>query len=128
MIGLLSKGLDGAVQRQQVLANNIANVNTPGYKRQDVDFKDVLARNLPDSNQRLSLRKTHNRHISATKNPDDTSFPTSCDENFSYKNDGNNVDIDLEMTYLLKNHVYYNTLVSQLNSQFSIIKNVIERG
>ncbi len=128
IINLISRGLDGSSKRQQAINNNIANVNTPGYKRQDVQFKDVLHNMVNDSKKNNSLQTTHDKHMSGTSLKKDTDFKITSLSDFSYKNDKNSVDIDVEMSNLAKNSIYYNTLIRQINSQFSMLNNVIERG
>ena len=63
----LSRGLEAANLRQEVISNNIANVNTPHFKRSAVNFEDLLAKelHLDDDVNRLAIVRTHDRHLSA---------------------------------------------------------------
>ena len=132
LINLIQNGLDGSYKRQQVISNNIANVNTPDYKRKNVDFLKTLKshyRNetINSNNDQTIIETTDQKHIPAN-NSKDISFKAEIHNQTKFRNDGNNVDIDVEMAELAKNNIYYNTLVKQLNSKFSMLKNVINKG
>lgn len=127
-INLLSRGLDGALSRQKALSNNIANVDTPNYKRKDVDFITVLRNQTQEiGNTSLSLRTTNDGHKvgSDKKNRPNMNL---LHNDTSYRNDKNNVDIDVEMAEIAKNGIYYNTLSRQINEEFKILKDVISKG
>lgn len=127
IINLLQRGLDGSSLRQKALSDNIANVNTPDYKRKDVDFISVLKEQAAKGKgKNLSLSKTNNKHL--TTEGANRPFKMYSRTYTSYKNDGNNVDIDFEMAESAKNNLYYNTLVGQINNRFGMINNVIEKG
>ncbi len=128
MIDFLAKGLDGSAQRQKVISNNIANANTPGYKRRDVDFQRILSAELNDTARRTTLKQTDKRHLSGAVNNKSSLFPVKKMGETAYRNDGNSVDIDVEMASLAKNNIYYNTLVRQLNDRFQMINNVLDRS
>ena len=130
IINLLEKGLDGASLRQKALSNNLANVNTPNYKRKDVNFQGILENEVERAaDDNLKLDKTSAKHLSAGGfNKGQSSFKITTADNTSYKNDDNNISVDVEMTKLAKNHLYYNTLTRQINNKFSMIKNVINKG
>ncbi|MFP4661051.1 MAG: flagellar basal body rod protein FlgB [Halanaerobiales bacterium] len=131
-IDFLSKGLDGANYRQKLLANNIANVNTPEYKRQDLDFVSALERESGKSGNRngVSLKTTDNGHIgvSGASNGVSRPFKMLHLNNTSSRNDGNNVDMDVEMAEVAKNNIYYNTLIQQVSDRFKFLNNVIDKG
>ena len=127
VINLLKLGLDGASSRQEALSNNIANVNTPDYKRKDVDFLSTLKSKVKEAEgEELKLNRTSGKHLARNQNRFDLNIHASGGT--TYRNDGNNVDIDVEMTELAKNQIYYNTLTRQLNNKFSMIKDVISKG
>lgn len=112
---IMGLALDATWKRNQVINENIANVDTPGYKRKDVSFENYLekAMKTTDSNNVDQLNRvqprvyTENRHL-------------------SYRKDGNNVDVDTEMVYLAENQVRYNTMISQVNYNFERLKAVIK--
>ncbi|MFP4016017.1 MAG: flagellar basal body rod protein FlgB [Halanaerobiales bacterium] len=124
-VNFLQKGLDGSSQRQRSLNNNVANVDTPNYKRKDVDFISTLRKETV-TKRKARLLTTDNNHI-PFKNSS-YQFRGVQANNTSGRNDGNNVEIDHEMAEIAKNNIYYNTLVQQVNSRFQILKNVIDRG
>ena len=61
----LSRGLEAANMRHEVISNNIANVNTPNFKRSAVNFEDLLAKelNIGDNQNKLKLVRTNDRHL-----------------------------------------------------------------
>lgn len=116
-IQLLEKALDVAVLRQRVISNNIANINTPGFKRSYVTFEEELQKVLRD-NKGKSLQ-TGIAHLQPEVHKDTAS---------SIRSDGNNVDMDQEMTKLAMNAINYNTAVKQLNKKFAMLRYVISEG
>lgn len=126
-MNIMVRGLDGAMERQEAISNNIANANTPGYKRQDVDFQTALQNEMKNT-KKSTLRTTHRKHGPGLDVSREDSFSTKRLSGFRYKNDGGSVDIDTEMAELAKNNIYYNTLVQQLNTKFNMVNTVIERG
>ncbi|WP_031586819.1 flagellar basal body rod protein FlgB [Selenomonas bovis] len=124
----LGRGLAAANLRQEVISNNIANVNTPNFKKSDVVFEELLAREIGmDDSGRLPLVRTHDRHLpvgmiggaKASIQEDDTT---------TMRVDNNNVDIDIEMASLAKNQLYYNAMATELGGYVNKLKNVITSG
>jgi flagellar basal-body rod protein FlgB len=120
---MLEQGLDYASLREKVIANNIANVETPNYKAKDVRFRAELDRAL----QSLEAKRTNPKHLPFTR-PMTNKFLVTSRTNVAYNHNGNNVDIDQEMSYLAENQIYYNALVEQLNGKFTTLKTVIKGG
>lgn len=113
---LLSKSLDASWKRSQLIADNIANVDTPNYKRKDVVFEQYLNRAL-QTNGKIDDEKLSRIQPKVI-----------VDNNqLSYRLDGNNVDIDVEMAYMAENQIKYNTLVSQINYNFERLKMVMQK-
>ncbi len=129
IINLMQAGLDGAVMRQRTISDNIANANTPGYKRKDVNFRQILNKKMTIEGKENSLQliTTHKKHNDLS-NRKAKKFKVVTDRNSEYKNDANNVDIDEEMAQMAKNNIYYNTLSQTLSGRFRMLKNVIEKG
>lgn len=98
--------MDAAILRQEVIAHNIANVETPGYKRKDVVFEEELRKVL--YNDDLKLKTSNQKHFSNF--PDAVSPKIITQDNTSVTNDKNNVDIDYEMTLLVQNTLRYQVL------------------
>lgn len=124
----LGRGLAAANLRQEVISNNIANVNTPNFKKSDVVFEELLAKEIGmDDSGRLPLVRTHDRHLpvgmiggaKASIQEDDTT---------TMRVDNNNVDIDIEMASLAKNQIYYNAMATELGGYVNKLKNVITSG
>ncbi|MEW6482733.1 MAG: flagellar basal body rod protein FlgB [bacterium] len=121
-IELAKKGLDSATLRHNVISNNIANVNTPGFKRQSVVFEDALKKN------KLSAKRLNPKHIPFSYEKNENSSRIITENDTIYRNDGNNVDIDKEMEDLVKNAIYYNAIATRLAKKFSLLKLVAQGG
>ena len=127
-LGILSKSLSALAQRHKVLANNIANVDTPGFKRSDVNFQQVLKRAVESQKQEsLPLKTTHPQHIPLEEGAA-LSVPVIKDTSTTYRKDGNNVDIEKEIVEINKNSLLYNATVNFANNEFSLLKHAIEEG
>lgn len=125
---LLEKSLNASWARNEVISQNLANVDTPNYKRKDVTFEEYLNDSL--DSKRLEGNTTDERHIPIKSKNTDKIKPEIAQDNSdtSMRIDGNNVDIDSEMAYLAKNTIQYNSLIQMINSNYSRIKNVISEG
>ena len=123
-IDSLHNGLNYASVKNNAISTNVANVDTPGYKTKDVVFKDVLNEEL-DSN--LKMKQTNPKHLGRTAS-EGQSFETVTQNRTTYHHNGNNVDIDKEMSELAQNQIYYNSLVERLNGKFQSLQNVIRGG
>ncbi len=125
---LLEKSLNASWARNEVISQNLANVDTPNYKRKDVTFEEYLNDSL--DSKRLEGITTDERHIPIKSKNIDKIKPEITQDNAdtSMRIDGNNVDIDSEMAYLAKNTIQYNSLIQMINSNYSRIKNVISEG
>lgn len=125
-INFLQRGLDGSSQRQRTLNNNVANVDTPNYKRRDVDFISALRKESKSSNKSSKLASTDSKHIPFKDSS--SQFKRIQQNNSSARNDGNNVEIDREMAEIAKNNIYYNAMAQQLSDRFKLLNNVIDKG
>lgn len=123
---VLEKGIYASSLRHKVLSNNIANVNTPKFKRSDVSFEEYLQGSLAGNGKKLPLARTHDKHIDASGSSAALSVDTQSD--YSVRTDGNNVDIDFEMAEMAKNTIYYDSVTQQLSRYYSVIKNAIREG
>ncbi|HHW19419.1 MAG TPA: flagellar basal body rod protein FlgB [Firmicutes bacterium] len=118
---LLERALDGAWARHQVLANNVANSETPGYKRQELDFQTYLARALQPG---LRVVTTHPKHMAGVGRE-----PLYVTQDLSsITPDGNSVDIDREMAEVSTNALYYASVSKQLSSYFALLRKAITEG
>ncbi len=107
---MLSRLLDMAELRHRVIAQNVANVNTPGYRQMDISFETAFAGQLNQGGESASLQVTP-KLIQGAGGRD--------------RADGNNVDIDMEMGRLNKNALLYNAYTQVLASQLSAMRSAI---
>ena len=119
-VNVLDKAADASWTRKSVIDNNIANVDTPGYKRQEVDFESVLKRELGDYKYESLNSKINHGNLSNLHADTYTDYA-----NYSYRMDGNNVDIDVEETELASEQIKYEALTSSISSEFTRMKAVI---
>ncbi|MFD1037993.1 flagellar basal body rod protein FlgB [Virgibacillus byunsanensis] len=124
-INTLENSLDYASAKNRTISNNIANVDTPNYKSKSVDFKNVLRDELSSTHQ---TKRTHPKHIAFGTENNNTPFQISTDNNTIYNHNGNNVDIDKEMSELAKNQIYYQGLVDRINGKLGSLQTVIRGG
>lgn len=123
----LEKGLDASWKRNEVITNNIANVDTVGYKRSEVEFESLFKEALESGS--FSAKKTRQGHMEiGSGNIDSLSANIVVDGSTSMRLDGNNVDIDYESAELAKNTIYYNTLIRKLTSEFTRLRMAIKEG
>jgi flagellar basal-body rod protein FlgB len=127
VVNSLERGLDASSLRQRVLSNNLANVETPHYKRSEVSFEERLKETL-SSQSHLSLTTTHSVHRSNNKQTSQLVPEVYTDKKSQMRNDGNNVDVDSEMAKLAINSIQYNTLIQQWGSYYSRLRNAINEG
>ncbi len=120
-VNVLDKAADAAWLRNEVLANNIANNTTPGYKRQDVNFDDQLKRAL-----RFSRYTSVDAKVEAVRTASLRTKVYTDSASFSYRLDGNNVDADAEGVKLAENQIKYNGLVNSMNQEFANLKLVMK--
>lgn len=121
-VDLLTASADYAWKRSEVLGSNMANVDTPGYKRQDVSFESVLSAAVAraSSSSRTLTQTVRNINYNAIK-------PTiyTDNSNLSYRLDGNNVDVDVEQIEIASNQYYYKGVIDSMNQEFSRISTVL---
>jgi flagellar basal-body rod protein FlgB len=117
-INVLDKAADASWKRNEVITNNIANVDTPGYKRKDVQFEAYLTSAL------LGDNSLDNRVDDVDLDTLDASVYTD-NASLSYRLDGNNVDIDTESANLAENQIRYYTLLDSMTQEFSRLKSVL---
>ena len=107
---VLDKAADAAWIRNDCINNNLANVNTPKYKREDVDFKAQLKQALNE------FRSLTNEDLKPKSYIDYAGY--------SYRKDENNVDVDVENVYLAENQIYYNGLTTAITAEFNDLRTV----
>jgi flagellar basal-body rod protein FlgB len=129
-VGMLKNAMDGSAESHQAIASNVANVNTPNYRRTDISFKEALARTEasnadPDE---LALTTTNDRQIAigGAEPPEPFSITSTVDTSQQMRVDGSNVDVDQEMAKLSLNSAYAQTMAQLLQNQFTRIKQSIQ--
>lgn len=127
-VDLLQKGLQAAWVRNSVIRNNIANVETPGFKSSEVDFESIVANTL--SGTGFVGKKTRDKHIEIGRATDINMITPKIREVYdtSMRMDENNVDIEAENANLAQNSIQYNTLMVKLNSELSRIRLAVTEG
>jgi flagellar basal-body rod protein FlgB len=117
---LLTRALDASSLRQDAVSHNIANINTPGYKAQRVEFENLLHQAMSGN----GMSRTDDRHY-GQNGIGDLSPQIVRREGTSIRDDGNNVDIDLEMSELAANNIYYQSLTNQLSAKYAMVRSVL---
>ena len=120
-INVLNRAADAAWQRNEAISNNIANVDTPGYKRQDVAFESVLQKALGNNQYESMDEKVSNINLSRLRGRAYVDYA-----NYSYRLDGNNVDIENENVMLAENQLKYQGLISSINQEFTNLQTVMK--
>ena len=120
-VNVLDKAMDASWLRNEAISNNLSNVDTPNYKRQDVDFETQLAKAL-----RHSRYKSMDAKVADVKLNRLNPIAYKDYTGFSYRIDGNNVDPDTEGVYLAKNQVVYQGLSMSVNEEFKNLQAVMK--
>jgi flagellar basal-body rod protein FlgB len=124
-IKLLEQVLDYSALNQKVISKNIANVGTVGYKKNNVDFEEILSQNLSSG-----LKRTDSRHFNISNLPGNSEAPFKIvkDENEENISGMNNVDINEEMADLAKNQIMFKFAARKVNEYYQLISNAIKGG
>ena len=120
-INVLSSAANASWLRNEAISNNIANATTPGYKRQDVAFEDALARELHGASAR-----NMDSHVAAVSLRRLNVGTYTDAASFSYRTDGNNVDIENENVFLAQNQLKYMGLLNSISSEFENLQNAMK--
>ncbi|MDD3239275.1 MAG: flagellar basal body rod protein FlgB [Lachnospira sp.] len=122
-VNVLKTAADASWQREEILTNNIANVDTPNYKRQDLEFSTYLNSAIKSAGNSDSTLTQKVNQMDLSK----VTTRTYTDHgNLSYRMDGNNVDLSTENVELASEQLNYNALVDSMNNEFSRIRSVIK--
>jgi flagellar basal-body rod protein FlgB len=120
---LIKSGIKASNVRAKTIANNIANVNTKDYKRFNVVFEENLKKD--ENSSELELKRTNPAHFTSS-NSDNDNISIEQDKSTSMRNDGNNVDLDIEKVNQAANTLKYNALITSINNKFNNLKAVIK--
>lgn len=127
---LLKQALNYRATRQDMIASNIANADTPFYRPRDISFEDTLvakkAAILKDNSKELKMAQTNSGHLKP-KNETNSMLPTTFfRDGHMARNDGNSVDIDVETTEMAKNSTMFKALIEAHRKDKRIFMSVIE--
>lgn len=120
-VNVLDKAADASWNRENLISANLANVDTPGYKRRDLDFQTALKTELARGNHD-SLDERIGRLDDSKLNP--MSYTDLA--GYSYRLDGNNVDIDTENVELASEQLRYQGIAAGINQEFSRMRAVLK--
>jgi len=118
--------LDVKLKRHELLSNNLANIDTPGYKRYDISFEEMLRSKLKRNG--IPLVTTNDRHINPNQQLKGIKPKIYREQDYTYRNDQNNVDIDKEMVEMVKNTLSYNIISEQVSNNFKLLQIAISEG
>ncbi len=133
---IIEKALDLRVRRNTVLAANIANVDTPGFKAKDIPFREVMAKYIDSAPCPFSLKRTHQDHLDQHGNRINGDTVRSQDQDnidipiivSKERGTPNNVDIDVEMAKLASNNLQYQAAVQALIKEIELLRTAITEG
>lgn len=117
--------LGGLTRRTEAISENVANIDTPGYKRQSVSFERALEAEVLRNTDRVAMATTDPRHISSAGRTAENPNRISPRDVISERNDANNVSIDEEMALLAETQIRYQALTSTLSRRLSTLRSVI---
>jgi len=110
-------------EKQKVISSNIANINTPNYKTKDLVFENELnnATNL------ISLKQTNSKHMNLVGSTSTDNNPKLIEvSGLQEQNDGNNVNLDTQMSEMSKNKVLFDAIQSSIKRDSRLFRSVIE--
>jgi len=128
---ILEKSLYYRRIRQDIIASNIANADTPFYRPKDIRFEEALQEEINKKfnnikTQKLELAKTHKKHLKGFDEDNNLKPTIFHRDGHLARNDGNSVDIDVETTEMAKNNISYNATIQALRKNIAIFKAVID--
>jgi flagellar basal-body rod protein FlgB len=121
-LAVLKKAVDVYGRRHQVTAQNISNVETPGYKAQDLKFEELLG----SEQMRLRGYRTHRNHLPVGGGNFEMARDEIVDREGDFDNGVNNVDIDNEMTNLATNDLSYRMATRLLSMRYNVLRGAIK--
>lgn len=125
-VDLLNKVLDASWLKNTSISKNIANVNTPGYKREVVEFDSLLKNYLEQSSSKMTT--TNDKHFALHNQPNGLEPRIKKLEDTSFRKDKNNVNVDVEMSEFSKNLIKYNAMTQQVSGNLKRLRMAIRDG
>jgi flagellar basal-body rod protein FlgB len=111
--------LDGLSLKQQAISRNLANIDTPGYKAQTVDFKQAISHAM-NSGGGISLATTNSAHLTGAKSG--SAIMNVARQGGTDRADQNNVDIDTELTDLSQTGITYQAISQEVSKKLLLLK------
>ncbi|GIP27388.1 flagellar basal body rod protein FlgB [Paenibacillus sp. J23TS9] len=122
----METGLQAANLRQNVISNNIANEETPYFKRSEVSFENLLQQEMNGNTPQLRGKVTNPRHFVIGPMSSIPEPVVTVDQSTAMNNNLNNVDVDSEMANLAANQIQYNSYIQQMNEQIKMMRVAVE--
>lgn len=127
---LLNDALDYRSMRQDMIASNIANADTPFYKPRDIRFEEALQAKADalyhNNHNQLQMAQTDPKHLTPSSQNASTKPTLYFRDGHMARNDGNSVDIDVETTEMAKNSTMFNAIIQAKKKDAAIFRAVIE--
>lgn len=120
----LESAIQASVTRHQTISNNLANIETPYFKRSDVEFESLLQEQLNETT--LKGNRTNSKHFYIGPSYNVPNYQVIQDESTIMTNDANNVDLEVEAAKQAENQLRYYTYVNQVNHHISMIRTAID--
>ncbi len=128
--GLLAEAMDYRTARQDMIASNIANADTPYYKPRDICFKEALIAKknelYKENSHQLKMAHTNAKHLTPKEEGSALEATLYFRDGHMARNDGNSVDLDVETTEMSKNSIMFNALVMASKKDSAIFTTVID--
>ena len=120
----LESAIQASVARHQTISNNLANIETPYFKRSDVEFESLLQEQLNETT--LKGNRTNSKHFYIGPSYNVPNYQVIQDESTIMTTDANNVDLEVEAAKQAENQLRYYTYVNQVNHHISMIRTAID--
>ncbi|MGE5620276.1 MAG: flagellar basal body rod protein FlgB [Sphingomonadaceae bacterium] len=121
---LLQESLSGLTKRQQLISNNLANMDTPGYRALEIPFEQVLDREMRKEGQ-LAMAATSPAHF---RSPDTMEQALSMQQTAVFRTDRNGVDVDAEMARLAETTIEFTALTQLMAGRLALLRTAITEG
>jgi flagellar basal-body rod protein FlgB len=121
---LLFQQLNFRGERQKTISSNIANIDTPDYKTKDLKFDDQLKKSKDEHS--LKLMTTHNRHMNLNVKESKANFEMYEVQGLVQQNDGNNVNLDTQISEMSKNSVMFGAIQNSIKKDSTWFKTMID--
>lgn len=122
------EALTGLSRRQQAISSNVANIDTPGYRRREVTFEATLRSEIATAGGGPQLARTDPQHFAGSTAAGDLSPASRSRDVVASRNDGNNVDIDEEMMLLVETQLRYQALSQSIGTRLNTLRSIIRGG